>query len=66
MTLQQTGASSEGLLREWPAINFGVEKHYGYAIQWFALAALIAGLFVWFMVLRPRFISSPESPPHVP
>jgi surfeit locus 1 family protein len=66
MTLQQTGASSEGLLREWPAINFGVEKHYGYAIQWFALAALIAGLALWFFVLRPSFFPSPESPSHVP
>lgn len=55
----QTGAASEGLLREWPVVNLGVEKHYGYAFQWFALAALIAGLFAWFQ-LRPLFLISKD------
>jgi surfeit locus 1 family protein len=55
MTLQQTGAPSEGLLRDWPTVNLGVDKHYGYAFQWFGLAALIAGLYVWFQMLRPFF-----------
>jgi surfeit locus 1 family protein len=31
-----------------------VGKHHGYAFQWFALSALIAGLYVWFQLLRPR------------
>jgi surfeit locus 1 family protein len=57
--LVQTGAASEGLLREWPVVNLGVEKHYGYAFQWFALAALIAGLFGWFQV-RPLLIVSKD------
>jgi surfeit locus 1 family protein len=48
------GAPSDGLLREWPAPAFGVHKHYGYAFQWFALAALITGLYVWFQLVRPR------------
>jgi surfeit locus 1 family protein len=65
ITLVQTGAASEGLLREWPAVNLGVEKHYGYAFQWFGLAALIAGLYLWFQVFR-RMMSRPkESPRHV-
>ncbi len=34
-----------------PAVD--VHKHYGYAFQWFALAALILGLYVWFQVLAP-------------
>lgn len=54
ITLQQTGEASEGLLRDWPAINLGVEKHYGYAAQWFALALLIVVLFAWFQI-RPFF-----------
>lgn len=54
ITLQQTGAASEGLLRDWPAINLGVDKHYGYAAQWFALAVLIVVLFAWFQI-RPFF-----------
>ena len=65
MTLQQTGAASEGLLRDWPVVNFGVDKHYGYAVQWFALAALIAGLYLWFVVVRPRYFSPPKPPSHV-
>lgn len=55
VTVQQTGLSSEGLLRDWPIATLGVEKHYGYAVQWFALAALIAGLTLWFQVIR-RFL----------
>lgn len=51
------GAPPDGLLREWPAPAFGVHKHYGYAFQWFALAALITGLYVWFQLVRPRLRS---------
>ena len=53
----QLGAASEGLLREWPQAATGVEKHYGYAFQWFGLAFLIALLYVWFQIVRPRFQS---------
>ena len=53
LTLQQIGAASEGLQRDWPAPALGVEKHYGYAFQWFALAALMTGLYVWFQLIRP-------------
>jgi surfeit locus 1 family protein len=49
------GAASEGLLREWPQAATGVEKHYGYAFQWFGLALLIALLYVWFQIVRPRY-----------
>ena len=44
----------DGLLRHWPRPAVDVHKHYGYAFQWFALCALMAGLYVWFQVLRPR------------
>jgi surfeit locus 1 family protein len=54
VSVQQLGAPSEGLLREWPVIASGVDKHYGYAFQWFALSALIAGLFVWFAFFHHR------------
>ena len=53
VSLIQTGAASEGLLREWAAPNLGVEKHYGYAFQWFALCALTTGLYVWFQLIHP-------------
>ncbi len=51
----QVGAPSEGLLREWPQAATGVEKHHGYAFQWFGMALLIALLYVWFQIVRPRF-----------
>ena len=56
VSVQQTGAASEGLLREWPQVNVGVETHYGYAAQWFALSALITALYVWFQIVK-RFIT---------
>lgn len=43
-----------GLQRQWPQADAGVAKHYGYAFQWFALCALIIGLYVWFQILVPR------------
>jgi len=52
--LQLDGAASDGLLRHWAAPAANVQKHHGYAAQWFALSALIAGLHVWFQIIRPR------------
>lgn len=46
--------AGDGLLRHWPPPAVDVHKHYGYAFQWFALAALILGLYVWFQVFAPR------------
>ncbi|KQM80304.1 SURF1 family protein [Xylophilus sp. Leaf220] len=56
LSVLQTGAPGEGLQRRWPEIASGVEKHYGYAFQWFGLAALIATLYVWYQLVR-RFVS---------
>jgi surfeit locus 1 family protein len=57
MLVQNTAAlPADGLLRDWPAPASGVEKHHGYAFQWFALAALILGLYLWFQAL-PRLRS---------
>jgi len=54
VSLLQSGAASEGLLREWPVVASGVEKHHGYAFQWFGLSGLIALLYVWFQIVQPR------------
>jgi surfeit locus 1 family protein len=59
LSLQQTGVSSEGLLRDWPIVSLGVEKNYGYAAQWFGMAGLFALLYLWFQVIR-RFIFHPK------
>jgi surfeit locus 1 family protein len=44
----------DALVREWPVPSQDVWKHHGYALQWFALSALIAGLAVWHRLIRPR------------
>ena len=54
VSVQQTGAASEGLRREWPEAATGAEKNYGYAFQWWALSGLIAILYVWFQFIAPR------------
>lgn len=54
-SVQQTeGPEGDGLLRDWPVPAVDVHKHYGYAGQWFTFCAMIAGLYVWFQLIRPR------------
>jgi surfeit locus 1 family protein len=53
VSLQQSGAASEGLQRDWPAPALGLERHYGYAFQWFGLSALVVILYVWFQFITP-------------
>jgi len=52
---QQTapGSPADGLERHWPAPAIDVQKHYGYAFQWFALAAALALFHVWHRFIRP-------------
>jgi surfeit locus 1 family protein len=40
--LQQTSELDDGLDRHWAAPASGVDRHRGYAFQWFSLAALLA------------------------
>lgn len=56
VSVLQLSPADDGLARDWPAVNSGVEKHYGYAFQWFALCGLIVFLYGWFQIVR-RFIS---------
>ena len=44
---------ADGLLRQWAEPAADVHKHYGYAVQWFALAALTLLLLLWFQIVRP-------------
>lgn len=52
LSVQETGVEP-GLTQDWTLPVPDVSRHLGYAFQWFALSALIAGLYVWFQ-LRPR------------
>lgn len=57
--IHQTDAytEAEGLIRRAPQLATDVDRHYGYAVQWFSLAALIAGLttlLIWRARVRRR------------
>jgi len=36
-----------GFFRDWTPTAIGPAKHFSYALQWFAMAAVLAGLLVW-------------------
>lgn len=57
LSVQQLAAPvpDDGLQRRWPAPALDVGRHHGYALQWFAMAAVMAGLYVWFQLVRPAF-----------
>ena len=57
--IQQTSALEDGLVRAWPAADYGIEKHYGYAFQWFSLAVTIA---VFYAVSIYRRRRAPQQP----
>jgi len=44
--LEQTSDSGDGLVRDWPRPSLGIDRHLGYAFQWFALAATALLFFV--------------------
>ena len=50
----QTGPASEGLQRSWDPVQLGVDKHHGYAFQWFGLSGLLVLLYIWFQWIAPR------------
>ncbi len=51
-TVMEVAPPSDGLVRNWPTIISGSDKNRAYALQWFALAALSAGLFLWFQIIQ--------------
>ena len=54
VSVRQTGPDSEGLRRAWDPIDAKIPTHYGYAVQWFALAALTVFLYVWLQIIQPK------------
>ncbi len=48
------GSPPQVPLRDWPQINSGIEKHYGYAFQWFGLSVLIVCLYAWYQFFASR------------
>lgn len=54
VSVLQTTGPEDGLLRDWPVAALGVDKHHGYAFQWFGLCLLAGLLYVWFQFIAPR------------
>jgi len=47
VVLRLAPESRHGFVREWrPYVGFGPERHQAYAVQWFALAAALASIYV--------------------
>jgi cytochrome oxidase assembly protein ShyY1 len=48
VVIEQTGPSlpGEALVRNWPAPSIDIDRHKGYAVQWYALAAMAFLFFV--------------------
>lgn len=49
-----SGAWDDGLVRDWPEPGVDVDRHLGYAFQWYALAALVGVLWLRFVVFGAR------------
>ena len=54
------GAQDDGLLRDWPQPGSGVDKHRAYAVQWYAMAAATALLWLYFGVFKRHGSSDPD------
>lgn len=42
--VQQTSASDDGLIRDWPRPDSGIDRHRGYALQWYSFAGISLAL----------------------
>ncbi len=52
--LEQHSPLADGLARNWPSPDAGIEKNESYALQWYSLAALCVVLFVVLSFRRER------------
>jgi cytochrome oxidase assembly protein ShyY1 len=43
--LEQHSTLPDGLVREWPAPDFGIDRHTSYAMQWYLIALLSVAIF---------------------
>ena len=56
------GAPEDGLVREWRTAGPDVDKHRGYALQWFVMSAAAAAVTLYLMYLARR--DSRRAPDH--
>jgi surfeit locus 1 family protein len=50
--IRQSNDLQDGLVREWPSLERSIDVHRSYALQWFAMAALIAIVYVYYSLRR--------------
>src|SRR5688572_12409434 len=46
IVIEQHSPAADGLVREWPRPDAGIEKHSSYALQWYSLAVLAVILLI--------------------
>ncbi|MFA7388101.1 MAG: SURF1 family protein [Thiohalobacteraceae bacterium] len=60
MILLLDSDQADGFVREWTPVVVGPERHVGYAVQWFSLAAVLTVLYLWLNLQRRRPAGDPE------
>lgn len=60
--VEQESDAQDGLVRDWPRADLGADRNYGYAFQWFAMAAAVLGLMVFYSVRRYRRLAAASGP----
>ncbi|CAJ0778671.1 hypothetical protein LMG19083_00441 [Ralstonia psammae] len=60
--VEQQSDVQDGLVRDWPRADSGADRNYGYAFQWFAMAAAVLGLMVFYSVRRYRRLTGTSGP----
>lgn len=54
LLIEQRSVADDGLARDWPEPDFGIDKHRSYAMQWYLMAAFSILLFIVLSVRRDR------------
>ena len=63
VVVQQQNDLGDGLQRATARPDFGIAKHYGYALQWFLFCGVIVFLYLYFHVKSRRKQKNPADAP---
>ncbi|MFS8973620.1 SURF1 family protein [Cupriavidus necator] len=63
LVIEQRNDTGDGLARDWAPADLGADRHYGYAFQWFGLAALTVVLVVVLGWRRARRLAAGSTAP---
>ncbi|WER46346.1 SURF1 family protein [Cupriavidus sp. WKF15] len=62
LVIEQRTDTGDGLARDWAPADLGADRHYGYAFQWFGLAALTLVLVIVLGWRRARRLAAAGQP----